>query len=152
MKASLKDFAQTGSFGLIELGISRSAVEQYLGSPDDWEASAPNYQSATIWKYGDIEFYFQSDVLYMIFMDDFSILSGGSKIELDAWVINGGLTCAEAERVLSAADIAYRKEDFPYNDNGVHLITSSGTSLEFAGENALKITIHALNRKINPKA
>jgi hypothetical protein len=148
MRASLKDFIQIGSFGLIELGTNRSAVEQHLGLPDDWLADARNCQTSNIWRYGDIEFYFQQDELYMIFADAFSILSGGSKIELDAWVINGDITCAEAERVLLAADIVYRKEDLPYNE-GVRLTTSSGTSLHFYGENAL---IHSLYRKTNPKA
>ena len=132
--------------------MNRSIVEQHLGSPDGWDASARNRQSATIWKYGDIEFYFQNDALYMIFMDDFSVLSGGSKIELDAWVINGDLTCIEAERLLSAAGITYRKEDFPHNDNGVHLITTAGTVLAFCGEDASHITLHAFHRQIEAKA
>ena len=152
MKASLKDFVQSGAFGLIELGMNRSTIEQHLGSPDGWIASAPTYQTSIIWKYGDIEFYFQNDELYMIFMDGFSVLSDGGKIELDSWIVNGGLTCAEAEYFLSAAGIAYRKEDFPYKDNGIHLVTSAGTVLAFCGEDASHITLHALHRQIEAKA
>ncbi len=154
MKASLKDFVQTGAFGFIELGMSRTTVQQHLGSPDDWIASAPNFQTSTSWWYGDIEFLFRNDELYRILMDDFSVLnvSGGSKVELDAWFINGSLTCANAEHLLSENGITYRKQDFPYNDNGVHLVTSAGTVLAFCGEDASHITLHACSREIKAKA
>lgn len=147
MKASLRDFARTGALGLIELGMSRAAVEQHLGAPEEWNATARNYRSATIWKYGDIEFYFQNDELWMIFADDFSVPTGGSKIELDAWIIRGNLCCSEAEHHLKLADIAYRKEDFPFNDNGIHLITSAGTVLAFCDEDVSQITLHSMYRK-----
>jgi hypothetical protein len=152
VKASLKEFVQTGSFGHIELSMSHSTVEQYLGQPDVWEAAARDYQTATIWKYGDIEFYFQDDELYTIFMDDFQVLSGGSKIELNAWIINGSLTCAQAEHHFSAADIIYRKEEFSQNANGVHLVTATGAVLAFSGEDASRITLHSLHRRIEAQA
>jgi hypothetical protein len=144
MQASLLDFLVFGTFGSLELGASRSTVEQHLTPPEAWEAAAPDYRTSTIWKYGDIEFHFQNNELTMIFMDDFSVLSGGTKIELDAMGINGSLTCDQAERLLNEANIAYRKEIFPYNDNGVHLIMNVGTVLSFCGEDASSITLHAL--------
>ena len=148
MEVSLKDFARTGLFGAVEWGMNRAAVEQLLGSPDSWMDSTPGYKTSPIWKYGDIEFHFQDNALYMIFMDEFSNLNGGCNIGLDAWVINGDLTCIEAEHFLSAANIEYQKEDFPYNENGVRLITSAGTVFAFAGEKSSHITLHSLYRQI----
>ncbi|HEX8463891.1 MAG TPA: hypothetical protein VF627_04670, partial [Abditibacterium sp.] len=114
MKASLVDFLRNGAFGSIELGMNRLAVEQHLGAPDTWHSDAKNYQIATIWKYGDVEFYFQNETLWMIFMDDFVVPVGGPEIELDAGFVCGKFTCAEAECYLLNLGISYRKENFPY--------------------------------------
>jgi hypothetical protein len=151
MKASLEDFARTGVFGSIELDMTRSQVEQLLGLPDDWEYEAPTYQSATIWKYGDIEFYFQADRLYMIFTDDFKIPKGGTKIQLDAWIVDGNLTCSEAKKSLSASNIPYVEGDAPHNENGKHLITGAGVTFAFCGEDKPKINLRAIYRKENPR-
>lgn len=148
MQVSLQEFLSAGSFGRIELGASRSAVERHLGPPDDWDSGALSYETSAIWKYGDIELHFQPDTLSMIFMDDFSVLSGGEKIKLNSWGITGHLTCSQAERFLTEASILYRRESFPYNDNGIQLITGAGTVLSFCGENASQITVHALYRQI----
>lgn len=144
MKASLRDFIQLGVFGSIEPGMNRTAIEHRLGAPEAWAASASSYHNATIWKFGDVEFYFQHETLRMIFMDEFAIPHGGNQIELDAWIINGNLTCAAAEYHLLAAGIAYRKEAFPYNDNGTHLITSASTVLAFSGADAGQATLRSI--------
>lgn len=147
MKASLRNFLQLGVLGSIEPGMKRAAIEHQLGAPEAWEATAPNYHNATIWKFGDIEFHFQHNTLDMLFMDEFSIPHGGHQIELEAWVINGSLTCPAAERHLLAEGIAYGKEVVPYNDNGTHLITSANTVLAFSGADAEKVTLRALYRR-----
>ncbi len=148
MRASLKEFLRDGRFGSIELGAGRAAIEQLLGLPEAWEAKAHNYQQANIWKFGDIEFYFQNDALWMIFMDDFKVPTGGNKIDLDAWAISAHLTCSQAEAHLSSAAIPYQKGNFPYTDNGVRLITGAGTLLAFSGENPAQPTLHAIQRRL----
>lgn len=148
MKASLKEFIQSGSLNSLEVGMSRAAVEQSLGAPPSWEARARGYRKADIWKFGDIELYFQDDVLWMIFADDFEVPNGGSQIELDAWIIRGELTQAQAEQHLAAEGIRYRQEAFPYNDNGVHLVADSGTVLAFSGEDRGRVLLHSIHRRL----
>lgn len=147
-KASLKELIQDGNFGLIELGMSRVGVEEILGSPDCWGGNECNYRQANIWKYGDVEFYFQDETLWMIFIDDCDIPSGGKKVDLDTWVISRYLICFQAEEYLSKATIPYRKEEFSYTDNGIHLITSAGTTLAFSGESAVEVTLHSIHRQL----
>ena len=135
MKVSLREFIATGKFGALELGARRADVERYLGTPPQWGTPAKTPTSAAIWKYGDIEFYFQNDELWMIFADDFRVPRGDATLELDAWKIERTCTPKRMEQHLSAANIAFRAEDFPYADNGVRLISEAGTTLTFCGEN-----------------
>ncbi len=147
MKASLKEFIQNGSLGSLQVGDSRATVLSNLGAPHLWHANATNFQNADIWKYGDVEFYFQNDALWMIFMDDFIVPTGGATLELDPWIISGQLACADAEKHLRASAISYRREDFPFCDNGVRLITAAGTTLTFSSEESLSPTLCAIHRE-----
>jgi hypothetical protein len=147
MKANLKDFIRDGAFGPIQVGMSRADVEEHLGAPEDWEAKARGYQKADIWKYDSIEFYFEDDALWMIFLDDFDA-PAGEHIELDSWIINGQLTRAQAEEHLAAEGISHRKEAFPYNENGVHLVAGTGTVLAFSGLDAEHPSLHSMHRRL----
>lgn len=144
MRASFQDFIQSGALGSLRLGDTRADVERHLGLPTNWHATTNNPQESDIWKYGDVEFYFNGDILWMIFADDFDIPTGDQTLDLDPWIISGKLTCSEAEKSLNEAGISYRKEPFPYAENGVHLIANSGTTLAFCGEDATHPTLHAL--------
>ena len=143
MVIRLQQFVRTGNFGPIKLGISRVQIEEFLGAPDAWTAQ-DGKANASVWKYGDVEFYFQNHSLWMIFMDDFKVPKGGAKIELDAWIISGQLSCSKAEKHLELAAISYRKEAFPHSENGVHLIANSGVRLAFCGENPANPLLYAL--------
>jgi len=148
MKASLKTLIQSGTLGPIEPGMHRSAIEQTFGSPDDWMASTPTFHKSPIWKYGDVELHFEGDSLSMIFMDDLANPAGGPKMDLDPWIINDGLTCAEAEGHLVQAGIEFTVADFSHNDNGIHLTTTGGTTLAFAGDDAACVTLHWISRRL----
>ena len=148
MKASLKTFIESGVLGSLQVGMSRASVEQSLGAPPSWEDRARGYRKADIWKYGDIELYFQDDALWMIFADDFQVPDGGKSIELDAWIISADLTQAQAEECLALEGIRYRAEALPYNQNGVRLIAASGVVLAFAGEDAGHRLLRSIHRRL----
>ncbi len=148
MKFSLKNFVQTGDFGSIQLNMQRAMVKGHLGAPESWDAGTPDYQSARFWKYGAVELHFRGDVLEMIFIDDFSVLNTSQSIIIEAWMVAENLTCAAVEQCLSEAKISYRKLNFPYNENGVHLVTNAGVTLAFSGAAASQIHLHSLCCKI----
>ena len=141
MKVSLREWIATGRFGAIELGVMRADVEHHLGLPPQWSMPAKTPQSATIWKYGDIEFYFQDDKLWMIFADDFEVPRGAANLELKTWIVERTCQPSEMERHLNDANVAYRVEDFPYADNGVRIIAQSGATLTFCGEDAARLEL-----------
>ena len=141
---SLRAWIATGRFGAIQLGDTRSDVAAVFGAPTLWSTPAKTPDRAPIWKYGDIEFYFQDDNLWMIFADDFAVPRGNAQIELDAWIISGKLTLNAMERHLIRASIGYRKEIFPYSENGFRLITTGATVLSFSGPDARSPRLHAI--------
>ncbi len=148
MEVSLKDFISGGPFGPVDVGMIRSKVQDAFGVPVDWEDEAPTYKKANIWKYGDVEFYFQDDKLWMIFISEFEVPDGGDQIELDAWGLTGQFTRAEAEAKLKAANIEYHTEPFPYNDSGIHLVTKAKTVLAFSGRAGEEATLRAIHRRV----
>jgi len=148
MEVSLKEFISGGPFGSVEVGMDRAKVLDAFGVPVDWEDDAPSYKKANIWKYCDVEFYFQDDNLWMIFISEFDVPNGGDQIELDVWGLSGQLTRSEAEAKLKAANIHYHTEPFPYNDNGIHLVTKAKTVLAFNGKVGEEATLRAIHRRV----
>ena len=105
--ASLFDFAQTGAFGGIAVGDERPRVEAILGRPNDWGIAPAPIETAEIWKYGDIEFYFHDHELWMIFTDSFDVPSGGPSISLDPWTVRYGMSRQAFENALRASRIGF---------------------------------------------
>jgi len=124
---SMRDFIASGRFGSIQLGVSRAEVEALLGPPHAWSEPGP-LQAAAIWKYGGVEFYFGSGVLWMIFCDDF----GSPCTQINCWILQRGLSLVQAEAELQAAAIQYSQVDVPNLPGDVYLACASGVQLQFA--------------------
>ena len=132
---SMLEFLRTGEFGPIKLGISRAELRGCLDGPEDWEPYPKAKQHAAVWKYGDIEFYFDDDnILWMIFSDHVKTLNGGSAIDLDPWVISSSLTVKQALRDLEDASIPFERNDSNPNPDGQWFRVGAGVDLMFLGE------------------
>lgn len=57
-RISLKEFAATGNFGPVTVGFTPSALELAFGPPDATGGTSRRYRRPSIWKYGDVEFFF----------------------------------------------------------------------------------------------
>lgn len=68
----LLTFIQTGRLGEIGVGSTRAEVELSFGPPDAWDARFP-WPRASYWKYGDFEFHFDHERLWLIFSDTFDV-------------------------------------------------------------------------------
>ena len=133
--ASMLAFLRTGEFGPIKLGISRAELQDCLGEPKNWGPAKKAKQNAEIWKYGDVEFYFDdSDTLWMIFADHIENLRGGSAIEIDPWIFHGGLLAAAALDSFSAAAIPYERIHETLDDDTERYRVGAGVELIFADE------------------
>ena len=84
---SLKKFILKGEFDLVKLGVTKSWLQLNFIEPDD-VMSGLTHETSPIWRYGNIEFHFNKDVLWMIYSDYVDDLQGGDKINLDKWILN----------------------------------------------------------------
>lgn len=83
---SLKEFILSGQFDCLKIGVEREWVAHNFPEPDD--IMGDNYDTAAIWRYGNIELHFMDDRLWLIYSDYIDTLDGGSKLTLDKWVLS----------------------------------------------------------------
>ena len=129
--ASLLDFARTGAFAEIEVGHERSHVEAILGRPNDWGIAPEPIETAQIWKYGDIEFYFHDHELWMIFTDSFDVPTGGPSIALDPWIVRYGMSRQAFENALQASGIGFTTIANRHNEDETDLTTQTMVTFTF---------------------
>ena len=108
---NLKDFLQTLTLGRIHLGLRENDVSAILGEPDCVGGASRKYRRPSIWKYGDIELFFdyqtrQICLISIYFLED-GYPSGGAAIQLDPWIIKGGLRPHELIPQLDKEGIDY---------------------------------------------
>jgi hypothetical protein len=126
--ADLEEFARSGQLGPLSIGLKRDKVSALLGSPTDWLNETPVDRSA-IWKYGDLELYFDDDeYVYMIHFDLFDVPVGGAALQLSPWVLRRGLPLEDLENALRSATIPFSSSPDKFNPDCVHIVTPAGVS------------------------
>lgn len=130
---SLQEFLLTGVLGPVHLGMTREQVRHALGEPDALGGTSRKYRTPTIWKYGTIELLYHpgNPHLQTIYMDGFEVPNGGSRMQLDSWVIRGGLSVEEVEAALAAAAIDYTRRPWRTTSEGILLVTLAGVEMGF---------------------
>jgi len=69
-------FRTTGNIAPVQLGMKRVEVTEILGEPSDISVPSKKKKEPSIYKYGNIEFHFENDVLFLIFEEnDFGVVS-----------------------------------------------------------------------------
>ena len=131
---SLKHFLRTLELGRIRLGMRDHEVAAILGKPDAVGGVSNKYQNPSLWKYGDVEFCFNQQTrelsLIVITFWEPGFPSGGSAIQLDPWLIKGGLKLNELCRSLKSEGIEYREVE-PINFGTRELLVNSSISMIF---------------------
>jgi hypothetical protein len=110
--ASLKTFLISGQLGPIAISLPRAKIAHLVGTPDSVSISRQtNWQHAPrIWKYGDVELHFavDTDQVALIHMDSFEILSGGTAIDLDPWLLQRTISLDELQTGLLSEGIGFQ--------------------------------------------
>lgn len=131
---SLRSFIATGHFGNLRGGWTRQQLEDEFGPPEAHGGGSRKHQYPTIWKYGDIEFFFEQyrrdGTLQMVFFDAFTVPTGWGQLVVDPWQIHNGLTQDDGETLLRGNDITYHVSKAPDPDC-VNLVTRAGVTLRF---------------------
>lgn len=135
-EVKLKEFLRTGKYGPVGLGMSSEEVKALLGFPDVVGETTGKRKRPAILKYGDWEFHFAprqetGDRLVLIYMDDFGVPEGGSKVKLDPWIIEQGLPIGTAEREFQAAQLKFKRVQPAHLPGTTILSIENGASLSF---------------------
>lgn len=132
--ANLKDFPQTLKLGRIYLGLHENDVAAILGEADCLGGTSRKYPRPVILKYGDIELIFDnqmrqvSSILINFWEDGYP--SGGAAIQLDPWIIKGGLLPDELILQLDNEGIDYCEVE-PINLGTRQLLVNSAITIIF---------------------
>ena len=131
---NLEDFLRTLKLGRIHLGQGASDVAAILGKPDYVGGASRKYRLPAIWKYGDIEFLFdyrtrQINMVVINFWER-KHPSGGASIQLDPWIIKGGLRLDELIRRLGEEGIDYCEVE-PMDPGTRQLLVNSAITMIF---------------------
>jgi hypothetical protein len=137
-KVNLKDFLRTLKLGRIHLGQSANDVAAILGEPDDVGGASRKHRWPSIWKYGDIELFFdyrtrQINLILINFWED-GYPSGDAAIQLDPWIIKGGLRIDEFIPPLDQEGIDYCEVE-PINTGTREFLVNSAIKVIFNNDN-----------------
>jgi hypothetical protein len=113
--------------------MTRDAIQQLLGTPELW-GTEKRREIATIWRYCDIELYFFSHKLYMIFTDHDALTRGGDTCDIDPWIIRPGLGRNELETALKADNIEFAVSQPAYDTRQRLIVTSANVEFAFLEE------------------
>jgi len=108
---NLKEFLRTLTLGRIHLGQRANDVAAILGEPDCVGGDSRSQRWPPIWKYGDIELLFdyrtrQINMVVINFWEQ-KHPSGAASLQLDPWIIKGGLRLDELIPQLDKEGIEY---------------------------------------------
>ncbi|WNJ16897.1 hypothetical protein [Pontibacter sp. G13] len=146
---NLTQFLQTGKFGFIPLGISKSELETQGFPPEDW-GGAKSKAKAGVWRYGNFELHFdREDRLKMIFNDYLDELDGGQSIKIeDYWILEHGTpTILEVMASLNNLDINFSRKSNEFDQ--ILLTTEHGITMSFEDEDGACL-IFAISQESHP--
>jgi hypothetical protein len=134
-RVNLKDVLRTLELGRIHLLQRSDDVVAILGKPDCVGGASRKHCWPAIWKYGDIELLFdyrtrEIEMILINFWDSTTYPSGGAAIQLDPWIIKGGLGLDELIPQLDKEGIDYCEVE-PPNPGTRHLLVSSAITMIF---------------------
>lgn len=134
IKIDFLEFFKFGKFDIIKLGQTKEWILNNFPEPDSRFSREMLKSGFDIWTYGDIEFHFAGQELFLIFSDHFSTLKGGKKLKLEKWILSdiSKLNLLYVLTELNSNSIFYKKK----TDNlGVTLRLNSGVELTFENIN-----------------
>lgn len=127
------DWLRLGALGPVRLGLSRAEVLAALGEPEDWSVTSRRRRKPAILKWGDLEFHFAEDDLFLIYTDAFDRggpLSGGRAFRVrDAARFTRATTPEDLQNRLHAAGVPFTvSSPPPENRAGSLTLNADGTS------------------------
>lgn len=130
-----EEFFTSGKFDFIQLGKTKEWITHNFPDPDGFDEH-PEIFNEDIWTFGNIEFHFNKDELFLIYSDCINELDGGDSLELKKWFLEETekLKLSEVLSQLNAKHIDFCKKTNSTLPTTVHLELQSGVDLAFSLE------------------
>lgn len=119
---NLKHLLLTGMFLHLKIGSTRDELLKSLGEPN--QSGCDN----AILKYGEIEFNFTNDKLFLIYCDYLDELEKQTFFNLDLWFIKNKISYEQTIKCLIKENIEYTVK---YNNDSSLIINLTKSSLHF---------------------
>jgi hypothetical protein len=133
IEINLFDFFKFGKFDYIKLGQTKEWILNNFPNPD----SRWNDESNGIWTYGNIEFHFHRNILFLIFCENFKNFNAGNNIIIDKWLLKrlNKLKLINILEKLNTNNIDYTKTE---DKLGIKLTLESKIELTFENINDIE--------------
>ena len=107
---SLQEFAKTGAFGPVKLGMTQSDIRFLFGEPDAEGGTSRKRRRPSIWKYGDYEFTFERRTwtLALIHFEPKCGQQDGTQFTVDPWVFMRDVTYPQLIQGLEQEDLVWK--------------------------------------------
>jgi len=134
IEIDILEFFKSGKFDYIKLGQTKEWILNNFPDPDTrFDSDWVKERDVDIWTYGNIEFHFSGENLYLIFSDNFSFmdkLTGGNSLKLNRWIFEDAskLNLIFVLKELNSNGIDYKKR---MDKLGVCVRLNSGIELTF---------------------
>jgi hypothetical protein len=133
IEINIFDFFKYGKFDYIKLGQTKEWILNNFPDADSQYENKP----FDILKYGNIEFHFHKNILFLIFSEEFDDFNGGKNLIIDKWILANPneLKLLNVLKKLNENNIDYEKKE----DNlGIKLKLESGIELTFENTNDIE--------------
>ena len=111
-------------------GLSHTELRELLGMPTGWGIDQ-KMEVARIWRYGDIEFHFNDNVVWMLYSDHNHMTIGAGLLEIDPWILRRGLNRTDFENALKKESIPYTSRVHEFDECQKVVTTPSGAQFSF---------------------
>ena len=138
IEIDLFSFIKNGTFGNIEIGMSKEEILQIFPAPDDWMHGL-SMSHSPIWRYGNFELHFENQRLIFIFNDYVDEISLGDQLKIKKWLFkNQNIYLKDILNEFVRQNILYARTD---SKNYIELVVrNSNVSLKFSNEENNKLT------------
>jgi hypothetical protein len=107
---SLQEFFASGAFGPVVPGCTPTELEAVFGPPEATGGQSRRHRQPSIWKYGDIQFFFgRPGGLHMVHSDTFfgpgGRPEGWGGLRLEPWCVRDGLPLGELLSVAGSGQV-----------------------------------------------
>ena len=143
MNIDLKEFFIKGHINGIKPSISKDQFLAQYPKPDAFETNPELFMDSSakrypnIWTYGNIEFHFNKEGLFMVWCDHigdfYGKLKGGPSIELSRWFLeeNTTINCINLIEILNHENLDFSRTTNKYSE-----------SIELSLSNRVQFTFH----------